>query len=87
MLISCKDQIELDPVEIIIQSKDYLFKNSHTIKYGMLLFMLLFSDKYNKSSFDFKKLLINSKEGVKSLVLKLNESQTDEQLMMNMYLV
>ena len=87
MLISCKDQKEIDPIEIIIQSKDYLFKNPHTIKYGMLLFMLLFSDKYNKNSYDFKKAFILSPTGIDSLIVKLNQSETEEQLLRNIYLV
>lgn len=87
MLICSKDQSEIDPVEIIVQCKDYLFKYDKTVKYGMLLFMLLFSDKYNKSSFDFKKAFINSNAGVDSLIMKLNESQDEEQLIRNIYLV
>lgn len=87
LLIGCKDQHDIEPVDIIIQSKDYLFKYPHTTKYGMLFFMLIFSDKYNKSSFDFKKKFINSAEGVDSLIIKLNESDSEEQLMRNIYLV
>lgn len=87
MLISWKDQKEIDPIEIIVQSKDYLFKSPHTIKYGMLLFMLLFGDRYNKSSFDFKKAFINSENGIDSLIMKLNESRDEEELMRNIYLV
>ena len=87
LLIGCKDQHDIAPVDIIIQSKDYLFKYPHTTKYGMLFFMLIFSDKYNKSWFDFKKKFINSSEGVDSLIIKLNESDNEEQLMRNIYLV
>jgi hypothetical protein len=87
LLIGCKDQSDIEPVDIIIQTKDYLFKYPHTTKYGMLFFMLIFSDKYNKASIDFKKLFINSNEGVDSLIVKLNESENKDQLMRNMYLV
>ena len=87
LLIWCKDCEDFDPVEIIISTKGYLFKNKETMKYGMLFFMLIFSDKYNKWAYSFKKLFICSEEGVKSLIIKLNESDTQEQLMRNMYLV
>lgn len=87
MLIAWKDQTEIEPVEVIIQTKDYLFKHKETVKYGMLFFMLIFSDRYNKTSIDFKKAFINSVEGVDSLVLKLHESEDEEQLMRNLYLV
>jgi len=87
MLIACKDQSEVDTVEVIIQTKDYLFKSPKTIKYGMLFFMLIFSDKYNKSSFDFKKQLIDSSQGIDSLVLKLNNSSDEQELIRNLYLV
>lgn len=53
----------------------------------MLLFMLLFGDRYNKSSFDFKKAFINSENGIDSLIMKLNESRDEEELMRNIYLV
>lgn len=87
LLIAAKGQSDIDPVYILMQSKDYLFKNQHTIKYGMLLFMLIFSDKYNKSSCDFKRLFINSPDGLDNLIIKLNESENEEQLMRNLYLV
>ena len=87
LLIWCRDQDEIDPIEIIITTKDYLFKNPATVKYGMLFFMLIFSDKYNKCSFNFKKKFIYSQNGVDSLIVKLNESDSEKQLMINIYLV
>ena len=87
LLIWCRDQNEIDPIEIIIITKDYLFKNPATVKYGMLFFMLIFSDKYNKCSFNFKKKFIYSQNGVDSLIVKLNESDSEKQLMINIYLV
>ena len=53
----------------------------------MLFNVLIFSDKYNKCAHDFKRMFINSAEGVNSLMVKLNQSDNEEQLMRNLYLV
>lgn len=87
LLICCKDQNEIDPVEIIISTKMHLFKQPSTIKFGLLFFMMIFSEKYNKWASEFKKMFILSKEGVQSLIVKLNDSETEEQFMRHMYLV
>ena len=87
LLIGWREQDDIDLIETIITTKDYLFKNPNTVKYGMLFFMLIFSDKYNKCSFGFKKKFINSQNGIDSLIVKLNESDSETQLMRNIYLV